>query len=425
MRFTPVIRRAALMAMLALVPFAASGAKTVVPSACGSAYASMTAERLEALIHEGGERHIHCAEDRLVALGEQAVPVLIRLLHDDRPASYCVATKAIARREELAGGRPGESDKEFFLSMLICIGGPPRACAQSAAHYLLAQYGGPEDEAKVTAKGFALFWKFTEGYERERFAALALLLAEENLSAQTVSVLGPFVADQGGRAAAVLPALRAGLRLPHIGPGLVDAFLSVQGNDIGIAHLLKAYAASSDDAMHAAIEAALRKRASPAELDKHLLTAANNPALLPAALDLMRRGMASPATIAYFIDRLNDPSAADVFTALGQDIAQANQRLRALLAATDSADGVRRAALSMAIARTAPLAERSSDSASGCTAQACFAVACRSASLLASLGPIPPADSGVLKNAYRDASRAGATQCLATVSNMLAGPAQP
>ncbi|MDM5178293.1 hypothetical protein PO883_13930 [Massilia sp. DJPM01] len=113
MIFTPAMRRAALMAMFALVPFAASGAGMAVPPACGRAYASMTPERLEALIHEGGE-HMHCAEERLVALGEQAVPVLIRLLHDGRPASYCVATKAIARREALAGGRPEESDKEFF-----------------------------------------------------------------------------------------------------------------------------------------------------------------------------------------------------------------------------------------------------------------------------------------------------------------------
>lgn len=413
------------MATFVLAPFAASGAQTPVPPACGSAYASMTPERLEALVHQGGDPQVRCAEDRLVAMGEQAVPVLIRLLHDDRPASYCVATKAIARREALAGGRPDDSsDMDVFLSMMICVGGPPRGSGRSAAYYMLSHFGDPENPAQVSPKGFALFWKFTDGYDDERLAALPLLLAKDILSAQTVSVLGPFLADLGGQAADVLPALRAGLHVPQLGAGLVDAFLKVQGNDVGIAHLLTVYAASSDDAMHTAIEAALKKRAWPAELDMHLLTAARNPAWLPAALDLMRRGMASPATIAYFIERLNAPSAADaidVFTALGQDNAQAHQRLRALLAATKSTDSARRAALSKAIAMTAPLQERVTrgQMAGSCTGPACFETACRCASLLASLGPLP-ADVAVLKTAYRDGARAGATQCLATVAKMIA-----
>ncbi|NHZ95312.1 hypothetical protein [Massilia sp. CCM 8734] len=431
MTFAQTIGRWAGIAMLALLPLAAYGAPSAAQEGCGSAFADLTPARLEQLLGQPSTGPSHCYEDKLVEWGEEAVPLLTRLLHDERSFSRCLARTAIARREKAPGrGNADEPDADVFLARMGCHMADQGAPAASGARYLLTNYPDPRSRGAVSPKGFDLFWKFTQGYERERVDALHVMLAEENLSRHTVAVLAPFLAAMGRRGGPALAQLRAALRMPQLGAELVDPFLAVQGNDVGIAHLLTVYAASSDAAMHTAIYLALKKRASPEELDRQIFNTVTVPALLPAALNLIQRGIASPRTIDYFVERLDHPStavaAADVFIALNQAVPKAHRRLLAM-AAGDRAHGVHRDALSKAIARTGALSDLARGAlldgarpAPGCTTAGCFEAACRSASMLASVGPLPPSDLPTLKLAYGDASRAGATDCLAIVAGMIA-----
>lgn len=377
MTFTQAIRSTALMVMLAVFPRAAAGGQTAAQEPCANAFTNITPQGLEQRLQGVATERSHCYVDKLVEWGENAVPLLIRLLNDERHFSRCLARTAIARREAARDrSHADDPDPEVFLVGVGCYMADPDDPAELGARYLLTSYPDPGARGAVNRKNFDLFWKFTEGHDSQRIDALHVLLAQENLSRHTVSVLAPFVAAMGRRAGIALPQLRAGLRVPHLGADLVDPFLAVQGNEIGIAHLLKVYGASSDAAMHTAIELALKKRASPVELDQHLFNAVNLPVLLPAALDLMRKGIASPRTADYLAARPNNPLAIDA-----------------------------------------------AGSAPGCTADVCPEVACRSASL----APLAPSDLPMLKVVYRDAARAGATDCLAAVAGMIAeirsGPA--
>ncbi|NHZ93482.1 hypothetical protein F2P45_31435 [Massilia sp. CCM 8733] len=401
--------------MLVLFSRAAYGAPSAVQEGCGSAFANLTPARLEQLLGQPLTGPSHCYEDKLVEWGEDAVPLLTRLLHDERSFPRCLARTAIARREKAPGrGSGGELDTDVSLVGMVCY---------------MAGQGTPAARGAVSPKAVDLFWKFTQGYESERVDALPVLLAEENLSRHAATVLAPFLAAMGRRGGPALAQLRAALPMPHVGAELVDPFLAVQGNEVGIAHLLTVYAASSDPAMHTAIYLALKKRASPQELDRQLFNTVNVQALLPAALNLSQRGIASPRTIDYFVDRLDDPAtaaaAADVFIALNQAIPKAHRRL--LDMAAGGANGVHHAALSKAIARTGAISDLArgwfpdgAKPAPACTTPACFEAACRLASMVASIGPLPPSGLPTLKLAYGDASRAGATDCLGLVAGMIA-----
>ncbi|NHZ35656.1 hypothetical protein [Massilia rubra] len=455
------LRTAMLMALLAHLPAAAiSYSPVVVLPPCPAAIVDASLAQLEKLMSEDPNARPYCYPEALKKRGAQAVPMLLRLLQDERHPVRSGAAYGIAElreagaaalpaliahhrrlvadlaRQEAAHGSDGVDQETLLLmrGLSRAIGGLQTVDA-SVAPYLESVFFDPGSTLDVRRASAIHVWDW-DTPEPIRLRMTPVLLADETTFPDMRSQVASFLFFARIDTTGALPQLRASLLMPR-GHEMVSPYLVVQGAAAGIPHVLRLYAdAAKDSAMRRAIESQLRERESLPEMDWQLSAAAHNPAMLPTVLELMEKtGIHSRRTMEYLATRLDIPSEVDstlrIFISLRRPAPQAHPRLVALLLASGKDDLARRDLLLQALSATDGqatipqpflLAGLQHDLALNRRTKLGSAGrgTCLPGAVLAQAAPLGPAYLPMLKRAYADTAGTDAPACVRAVGDIIA-----
>lgn len=368
----PLLRSASLAALLVHLPAGALSMSpvTVIPR-CPPALMALPQEQLVKRLVEQAQPQPSCLPELATLLDENALPFLMALMDHERPSVQLAALHAIdsldqravaavpvlmARhrrtiaglaRQEAAHGRDGvDQHASSMMAHLSSALGGLQASDPGVTPYLTAVFFDRNNTLDVRAASVAAFWDAAHTSDATRLRIVPELLAGKTTFAAMQGRLASFLAGTGSDVGFTLPAVRARLLDDHEAE-MVEPFLAAQGPAPGIALLLQLHASAAPESpLRRTIEEVLWKRRALPGMDKHLGEAAGNPALLPAVLGLINRGVDSPQTFALLASRLDQPSeverTARIFIGLGRPAPQARARLLALLQATGADDVQRR-----------------------------------------------------------------------------------
>lgn len=413
---------------------------------CPQELLHITPEQVERLIPQGLDRDQSCYQDALVRAQAQAVPVLVRLLRDEREASQVSAMQVVKKLGSTAVATLPDlmtllRSKVAQLDTLQAQGGAGQAqehaqhmvqltahaitsvgpAAQAAIPELLALYGRPDFPYPSRYMLLQYLWAMAEASDTARLALVAGLLAKETLTNEEAEMIAPSLIRMGSRASPLLPALRASLH--KSGGSLIEAYLAVQGDEVGIPYLFQSAGMVVDP---------LKKRGPLA--DRYVADAIRQASSRSAAITVLARNIDSPGAIAHLIDKLGDPSTADsaaaAFITINRKFPQANEKLLASLLAAGNRDPLRRDLFLRAMDVTGPVAQiprsllvdglRSDLRLARRQAPQGPQVACLPATILWKAGLLSPSDLPMLKRAYRDAAQSGAHACLSETVDLIA-----
>ncbi|NHZ42077.1 hypothetical protein [Massilia aquatica] len=440
---------------------AAQASKIAYELECPSQLADLTPERVETMMQQEPRPDLECYMRALVRSQGQAVPVLVRLLRDQRDVSRTVAlwtmvhlgpaaAPALPELMALHQREMGELDRlqaqgadyktlaqaQSAATTVTRVFRDLGRVAQPAIPYLSALYANPAYPHGLRDEIAMAIWQISEENDSARLRTIAALLSSGKVTHEAAQLIAPFLIRMGSRASPVLPALRTSL-LNDWTSGLIDAYLAVQGDEIGIPYLFQVGGESPTP-----VADTLRKRGPLA--DRYVTDAIKLPSSRTAAIALLR-DIDLPGAMAHLVDELDNPASADsaatAFVTIGRKSAPANQKLLALLDAGGTRDRARRNLLLNAIDSTGPVtgiarsllldafqddlrvALRQKDLEQRqrpCKGQLCAPVDCLSARLLEKSGALVASDLPMLKRAYRDAAQAGARACLSNTTGLIA-----